>query len=86
MNVYFKCLGVSTQAITQSTKLSSDTPNITIYWTGNKQRTNILARDANIGDATNNPTINAEDNMPSSKLLRLKSPLEAKYMVNQQGA
>jgi hypothetical protein len=34
----------------------------------------ILARDANIGDATNNPTMNAEDSTPSSKLLRLKSP------------
>ena len=41
----------------------------------NKERANLFARDANINEATNSPTINAEDNTPSSALLRSKSPL-----------
>jgi hypothetical protein len=35
----------------------------------------IFANDANMGEAINNPTINADDSTPSSKLFRLKSPL-----------
>jgi len=35
----------------------------------------LFANDANIGQATRSPTMKAEDKTPSSKLLRLKSPL-----------
>lgn len=37
----------------------------------------LLASDANIGEATRRPTINADDRTPSWKLFKLKSPLQA---------
>lgn len=42
--------------------------------------------DANIGDATRSPTIKAEDKIPSSKLLKLNSPLQHKqcYVVTSK--
>lgn len=35
----------------------------------------LFADDANIGDAIRSPTMNADDKTPSSKLSKLKSPL-----------
>lgn len=35
----------------------------------------LFANEAKIGDAIRSPTINEDDNTPSSKLLRLKCPL-----------
>jgi hypothetical protein len=35
----------------------------------------LFANDANIGEATRSPTIKADDRTPSSKLLKLNSPL-----------
>jgi len=35
----------------------------------------LLAKEANIGEATRSPTMKADDRTPSSKLLKLKSPL-----------
>lgn len=37
----------------------------------------LFAKDANIGEATRSPTMNADDKTPSWKLLKLKSPLQA---------
>jgi hypothetical protein len=34
----------------------------------------LLAKEANIGEATRSPTMKADDRTPSSKLLKLKSP------------
>ena len=36
----------------------------------------LFANDANMGEATRSPTMNADDKTPSWKLLKLKSPLQ----------
>lgn len=41
----------------------------------------LLAREANIGEATRSPTIKADDKTPSSKLFKLKSPLHTKRKI-----
>ena len=39
----------------------------------------LFDKDANIGEATRSPTINAEDRTPSWKLFKLKSPLQESW-------
>jgi hypothetical protein len=41
----------------------------------------LLARDANIGQATRSPTRKADDKIPSSKLFKLKSPLHIRRQM-----
>lgn len=41
----------------------------------------LCAKDANIGDATRSPTMNADDITPSSKLVKSKSPLHVIYSI-----
>lgn len=44
-----------------------------------KEDVHLFAKDANIGEATRSPTINAEDRTPSWKLFKLKSPLQESW-------
>lgn len=44
----------------------------------------LFANEAKIGDAIRSPTINEDDNTPSSKLLRLKCPLEEATFTSKQ--
>jgi hypothetical protein len=41
----------------------------------------LLAREANIGQATRSLTIKADDKIPSSKLFKLKSPLHTRSQI-----
>lgn len=43
----------------------------------------LFAKEANIGEATRSPTINAEDRTPSSKLFKSKSPLQATFYTKK---
>jgi len=63
------------------TKVSNNKNRFQTDYNTNGYSNYLLARDANIGEATRSPTIKADDKTPSSKLFNLKSPLHTSRQI-----